>query len=56
MRRAYQTDTLIAAGYTGAGHTIVIVDAYQSPNIVQQLNFYDGFYGLPGLNGLWKPA
>ena len=55
MRRAYQTDTLIAAGYTGAGHTIVIIDAFQSPNIVQQLNYYDGFYALPGLNGLGNP-
>jgi len=55
MRHAYQIDSVINAGYTGAGHTIVIVDAYQSPNIVQQLNFYDGFYGLPGLNGLGNP-
>jgi subtilase family serine protease len=56
MRRAYQIDSLINAGYSGSGHTIVIVDAFQSPNIVQQLNFYDTFYGLPGLNGLGNPA
>lgn len=56
MRHAYQTDTLINAGFTGRGHTIVIVDAFQSPNIVQQLNFFDAFYGLPGLNGLGNPA
>ena len=56
MRHAYQIDSLVNAGYTGKGHTIVIVDAFQSPNIVQQLNFYDGFYGLPGLNGLGNPA
>jgi len=52
MRHAYGIDGLIADGYTGRGRTIVIVDAYQSPNIVQQLNTYDTFYGLPGLNGL----
>ena len=39
----------------GHGRTIVILDAFQSPNIVQQLNTYDSFYGLPGLNGLGNP-
>jgi len=52
MRHAYNIDTLINAGYTGKGKTIVIVDAFQSPNIVQQLNYYNTFYGLPSLNGL----
>ena len=52
MRHAYNIDTLINAGYTGKGKTIVIVDAFQSPNIVEQLNFYNNFYGLPSLNGL----
>jgi subtilase family serine protease len=56
MRHAYQTDSLINAGYDGKGHTIVIVDAFQSPNIVSQLNTYDAFYALPGLNGLGNPA
>ena len=56
MRHAYQVDSLISAGYDGKGHTIVIVDAFQSPNIVQQLNFFDTYYGLPGLNGLGNPA
>ncbi len=55
MRTAYQIDSLIGAGYDGAGHTIVIIDAFQSPNIMDQLNYYDGFYGLPGLNGLGNP-
>src|SRR6266568_5519282 len=50
MRHAYHIDTLIKAGFDGRGKTIVIVDAFQSPNIVQQVNFYDTFYGLPGLN------
>ncbi len=56
MRHAYNIDTLISAGFTGKGKTIVIVDAFQSPNIVDQLNLYNSFYGLPGLNGLGGPA
>src|SRR5947208_1453704 len=52
IRHAYRIDSLVQAGYDGRGQTIVIVDAYQAPNIVQQLNFYDTFYGLSGLNGL----
>lgn len=52
MRRAYSVDKLISAGFTGKGKTIVIVDAFQSPNIVSALNTYDSFYGLPGMNGL----
>jgi subtilase family serine protease len=55
IRHAYNTDALIAAGFDGRGRTIVIVDAFQSPNIVSQLNTYNAFYGLPGLNGLGAP-
>jgi len=55
MRRVYGVDKLISAGFTGAGNTIVIVDAYQSPNVVQELNFYNRFYGLPSMNGLGAP-
>jgi subtilase family serine protease len=56
MRHAYNVDTLINAGFDGRGKTIVIVDAFQSPNIVQELNTYNSFYGLPSLNGLGGPA
>ncbi len=56
MRRAYNIESLINAGFTGAGKTIVIVDAFQSPNIVSQLNTYNAFYGLASLNGLGGPA
>jgi subtilase family serine protease len=52
IRHAYNTDALINAGFSGKGKTIAIIDAFQSPNIVAQLNVYDGFYGLPSLNGL----
>lgn len=55
VRHAYNIDTLIKAGFDGKGKTIVIVDAFQSPNIVQQLNFYGSFYSLPSLNGLGSP-
>ena len=50
MRHAYQIDSLISAGYDGTGHTIVIVDAFQNPNLVSQVAFYNTFYGLPSTN------
>jgi|ERR1700722_6963129 len=52
IRHAYNIDTLINAGFDGKGKTIVIIDAFQSPNIVLELNTYIAFYGLPSLNGL----
>ena len=55
MRLAYGTNALINAGYDGKGQTIVIVDAFQSPNIVQQQNFFNSYYALPSLNGLGNP-
>jgi subtilase family serine protease len=55
IRHAYAVDNLIDVGFTGAGKTIVIVDAFQSPNIVQELNHYNAFYGLPSMNGLGAP-
>ena len=50
MRHAYQIDSLISAGYDGTGHTIVIVDAFQNPNLVSQVATYNTFYGLPPTN------
>jgi subtilase family serine protease len=50
MRHAYQLDTLISAGFDGTGHTIVIVDAFQNPNLVLQMNVFDTFYGLPAVS------
>lgn len=47
MQHAYGVDALIADGYAGAGRTIVIVDAYQSPTIADDLAYFDAFYGLP---------
>jgi len=50
MRTAYGIDSLISAGYDGSGKTIVIIDAFQDPNIAQQLDYFDSFYGLPAVN------
>ena len=50
MRAAYGIDQLIAAGFDGSGRTIVIIDAFQDPNIEAQLAYYATFYGLPAMN------
>jgi subtilase family serine protease len=55
MRHAYNIDTLINAGFTGKGKTIVIIDAFQDPALVADLNYFNSFYGLPSLNGLGGP-
>lgn len=47
MRHAYQIDSVINAGYKGAGRTIVIVDAFQSPTIVNDVDTFSANYGLP---------
>src|SRR4029077_4197730 len=49
-RHAYQIDSLISAGFDGTGHTVVIVDGFQNPNLVSQVAFYNNFYGLPPTN------
>lgn len=49
MRTAYQIDTLINAGYDGAGQTIVIIDAFQNPGLATQMATFDAFYGLPAV-------
>lgn len=41
---------MIAAGYDGTGHTVVIVDAFQNPALVTQLAIFDARYGLPAIN------
>jgi subtilase family serine protease len=43
IRNAYD----IPSGLTGAGQTIVIVDAYGDPNIEEDLATFDAFFGLP---------
>ncbi len=53
MRTAYHVDTLINSGYTGAGHTIVIIDAFQSPTLTSDLDGFTTFYGLPPRSGFF---
>jgi subtilase family serine protease len=50
MRTAYGVDKLISAGYDGRGKTIVIIDAFQAPNIVNNLNLFNSTWGLASMN------
>jgi subtilase family serine protease len=47
FEQAYGLKSLYQAGLTGAGKTIVIVDAFGSPTITDDLNTFDSAYGLP---------
>jgi subtilase family serine protease len=44
---AYGVDTVHAAGFTGKGQTIVIVDSYGSPTALQDLEVFSSTFGLP---------
>ncbi len=47
MQSAYTVDTLLKQGYDGSGTTIVIVDAYGSSSITNDVNYFDTYFGLP---------
>ncbi len=47
IHNAYGITPLLAAGYTGWGQTIVIIDSYGSPTIEQDLKTFDAAFGLP---------
>lgn len=47
LQRAYHVDTLINAGITGKGKTVVIIDAFQNPLIQTDLAAFDSTFGLP---------
>ncbi len=47
IRTAYDIQPVLNQGITGAGRTIVIVDAFQSPTIRQDLALFDQVWGLP---------
>ena len=47
IRTAYDLNRLYSEGITGAGETIVIVDAYGSPTALSDLNFFSSTFGLP---------
>ena len=46
IQNAYNVAPLYKAGITGKGHTIVIVDAFQSPTIRHDLHVFDQIFGL----------
>jgi subtilase family serine protease len=45
--RLYSLTNVYAAGYQGAGQTIVLVDAYGSPTLSSDLAAFSSVYGLP---------
>jgi subtilase family serine protease len=47
LAAAYNLNALHAGGITGAGQTIVIVDAHGSPSIAHDLEVFDQTFGLP---------
>lgn len=47
IRTAYNVQPLLDHGINGLGQTIVIIDAYQSPTIVNDLHQEDKLFGLP---------
>jgi len=47
---AYGVDAVHAAGTTGAGQTIVIVDSYGSPTALRDLQQFSSDFGLPAPN------
>src|SRR5438552_642029 len=47
MQNAYGEASLLAAGNTGAGQSIVIIDSFGSPTIQQDLHTFDTGYNLP---------
>jgi subtilase family serine protease len=50
LRHAYGADSFINSGIDGTGHTIVIIDAFQSPTLTTDVNTFISFYGLPAIN------
>jgi subtilase family serine protease len=47
LTKAYNLDGMHAAGINGYGRTIVIVDAFGSPTIQNDLHVFDQTFGLP---------
>src|SRR3954452_15971487 len=55
IRGAYNIQALLDQGYTGVGKTIVIIDAFQSPTLPQDMTAFDSAFGLPPMSGLDSP-
>ncbi len=49
FRDVYGTSSAIQSGWTGAGNTIGIVDAYGDPTIVTDVNSFNTYFSLPSL-------
>ncbi len=47
IRAAYDIQPLLNSGVDGTGRTIVIIDAFQSPTIQQDLTLFDHLWGYP---------
>ena len=47
MQTAYDLERVFAAGITGAGTTIAVVDSFGSPTIARDLAHFDATFGLP---------
>ena len=47
LRKAYNLDPLLTTGLDGTGRTIVIIDAFGSPTIEEDLRQFDQAFGLP---------
>jgi subtilase family serine protease len=47
IQHAYNVDSLLNAGWNGAGQSIVIIDSFGSPTIANDLKVFDADFGLP---------
>jgi subtilase family serine protease len=47
IRAAYDVQPLLNRGITGAGRTIVVIDAFQNPTIQHDLMVFDSFWNIP---------
>lgn len=46
IRTAYNIQPVLNSGITGKGRTIVIIDAFQSPTLKEDLHTFDTLFGL----------
>ena len=53
LRRAYDLNTLYASGYDGSGQTVVIVDAFGSPTVYNDLLSFITWQNANGANLPW---
>ncbi len=51
LQTAYDLKPLYAAGWDGTGETVVVIDAFGSPTITEDLQVFSEVYGLPPITG-----